>query len=63
MNASSFASPGIALIRRFSLRPLKRDAQRCAQMAERETGAAAGGSHVRHHIEQPGSSTTRQPWI
>jgi hypothetical protein len=32
----AFASPGIALIRRLSLRPLKREAERLARMAEGE---------------------------
>jgi hypothetical protein len=42
MNARALASLGIALIRRFSLRPLKRDVQRCAQMAERGNRSSGG---------------------
>lgn len=43
MNARALASPGIALIRRLSLRPLKREAEQRAQMAERGSRASSGG--------------------
>lgn len=39
----AFASPGIALIRRLSLRPLKREAERRAQTAERGRRTSSAG--------------------
>lgn len=43
----SFVSPGVALIRRLSLRPVKRDAERRARHTPAATGAAPGPAAAR----------------